>query len=38
VTHQVQNTLVNFDKVWVASAFKGCYMPNSTYIDFELRL
>jgi hexosaminidase len=31
------NTLVNFPKIWVASAFKGCYNPSSTHVDHELR-
>ena len=34
---QLGSTLVNFPKIWVASAFKGCYQPSSTCIDHELR-
>ena len=34
---QLGNTLVNFNKIWVASAYKGCYHPNNTYVDHELR-
>ena len=35
---QIQNTLINFEGIWVASAYRGCFCPSNTYIDHELRM
>lgn len=34
----IGNTMVNFEKIWVASAYKGCRSPSTFFVDHELRL
>jgi len=34
----IGSTLVNFQNIWVASAYKGAYSITNTFIDHELHL
>ena len=34
----ISNTLLNFDKIWFCSAFRGCCKPDSTLVDHVQRL
>lgn len=36
--NQIGNTLVSFDHLWFSSAWRGCFTPDSTFVDHELRL